>query len=130
MMGAAAQVVSRAAPNPCNEVIRLRGVEFEFDRADVRSQSAVVLDVAAEQLVSCPDVRIRVEGHTDFLGTDAYNQGLSERRAQAVRRYLTTKGVTGQRMQAVGFGESRPLAPGRSDEDRARNRRVELHPIK
>ncbi len=127
MMGAAP--VSRAVPNACDDVIRLRGVEFAFDKADITEDSEIVLDVGAEQLVGCPNLRIRVEGHTDFIGTEAYNQGLSERRARAVLNYLATKGVSSGRMDPRGFGESRPLAPGKTDEDRARNRRVELHPV-
>ena len=120
-----------ALPTPvgsCDTVLRLRGVEFAFDRSDISSDSAVVLDLAAEQLVACPDVRVDVEGHTDFIGTEVYNQGLSERRAAAVKQYLVGKGVAAGRMQTVGYGESRPIAQGRSDEDRARNRRVEIVP--
>ena len=127
MMGAGAPVVPRAV-NPCDQVMRLRGVEFAFDKADIHEDSAVVLDVAADQLKQCSSVRVRVEGHTDFIGSDDYNQGLSERRANAVRSYLVGRGIT-NRLDAQGFGESRPIAPGRSDEDRARNRRVELHPV-
>ena len=127
---AAPRVAPRAAsPDPCNQVIRLRGVEFAFDRADIAPESRVVLDVAADQLAGCPDVRVRVEGHTDFIGAASYNQALSERRAAAVREYLSSRGVAAGRLESRGFGESRPIAPGRSDDDRARNRRVELHPI-
>jgi OOP family OmpA-OmpF porin len=126
MLGAA-PVVAQASP--CDQVIRLRGVEFAFDKADITEDSEVVLDVAAEQLTSCPSVRVRVEGHTDFIGSDAYNDELSQRRANAVRSYLATRGVSGGRVDAQGFGERRPIAPGRTDEDRARNRRVELHPV-
>ncbi len=127
MLGAAPVVTTRSSP--CDTVIRLRGVNFAFDKADIDEDSAVVLDVAADQLASCSNVRIRVEGHTDFIGTEDYNKQLSERRANAVRGYLARKGVSAGRITAQGFGESRPLAPGRTDEDRAQNRRVELHPI-
>ena len=128
MLGAG-PVARGVAPDPCNEVIRLRGVQFAFDKADVAPDSRVVLDVAAEQLGRCPGVRVRVEGHTDFVGADAYNQRLSERRAAAVRDYLSSRGVDGTRLESRGFGESRPIAPGKSDADRALNRRVELHPL-
>ena len=128
-LGAAAAPAPRAAaPDPCGGIIRLRGVQFAFDRADISPDSRVVLDVAADQIAACPSVRVRVEGHTDFIGTDAYNQRLSERRAEAVRTYLATRGIPAARMESSGFGETRPIAPGRTDADRARNRRVELHP--
>ena len=126
MMGAAAPV--RRAADPCDRVVRLFGVEFAFDKSDISEDSEVVLDVAADQLKECASRRVRVEGHTDFIGSDDYNQKLSERRADAVRSYLQGRGVRNP-LDVQGFGESRPIAPGRSDEDRARNRRVELHPV-
>jgi outer membrane protein OmpA-like peptidoglycan-associated protein len=66
------------------------------------------------------------EGHTDAIGSDAYNQSLSERRAEAVRRYLINGGITPERIRTEGFGESRPVASNETDEGRAQNRRVEL----
>lgn len=124
------QVFSGAAPpvsDACGGVIRLRGVEFDFDKSAVRPDSAVVLDEAASQLNTCPEVKIRVEGHTDWTGTEQYNQGLSERRADSVKGHLSGAGVAAGRMSTVGFGESRPIAPNESKDGRARNRRVELH---
>jgi OOP family OmpA-OmpF porin len=119
------------APAPpadeCGRIV-LRGVNFAFDRAEIDSASAVVLDVAADTLKSCPNVAVRVEGHTDSIGTDAYNQGLSERRANTVRNYLIDRGVPASRLTAVGFGESQPIASNDTDEGRALNRRVELKP--
>jgi OOP family OmpA-OmpF porin len=124
----------RAAPAPapapvddCGRIV-LRGVNFAFDRAEIDSSSAVVLDVAAEALNGCPNIAVRVEGHTDWIGTDAYNQGLSERRANAVRDYLISRGVSASRLSAAGFGESQPIASNETDEGRALNRRVELKP--
>lgn len=129
MLGAAPVVETRAAPDPCEQVVRLRGVEFEFDKANLTEDSLVVLDVAADQLRACANVAVRVEGHTDHYGTDAYNQGLSERRANSVKNYLVSKGVGGGRLAAKGMGEGSPIADGGTDEGRARNRRVELHPV-
>ncbi len=113
---------------PCDGVIRLQGVRFAFDKWNITPENAVVLDVAAEQLRACTDLQVSVEGHTDFIGTDEYNQGLSERRANSVKDYLVSKGIPATQMRTVGYGESRPIAPGRTDEDRAQNRRVELVP--
>lgn len=74
-----------------------------------------------------PDLMLRIEGHTDDVGDEAMNQSLSERRAAAVREWLVSAGsVAGDRLETVGFGESRPAAEGTSAEARAQNRRVEL----
>jgi OOP family OmpA-OmpF porin len=69
---------------------------------------------------------VEVAGHTDSVGTDSYNQGLSERRAQAVVNYLVAKGINASRFKARGYGESEPVADNATDEGRAENRRVEL----
>jgi OOP family OmpA-OmpF porin len=114
----------------CAEVIRLRGVNFDFDRAEIRPDAAVILDEAAtllaDALRDCPSRTVSVEGHTDAVGTDAYNQGLSERRANSVLDYLAGKGVSSSRLSAKGFGESSPIATNETGEGRALNRRVEL----
>jgi OOP family OmpA-OmpF porin len=112
-------------PDTCGRIV-LRGVNFAFDKSDIDSASAVVLDAAADQLKECPNVNVRVEGHTDSVGTDAYNQGLSERRAEAVRGHLVSRGVSASRLSAVGYGESQPVASNDTAEGRALNRRVEL----
>jgi OOP family OmpA-OmpF porin len=85
-----------------------------------------VLDVAAEQLLARPGVKVVVEGHTDSTGSDAYNQGLSQRRADSVLNYLVRKGVPAGRLTARGFGESNPVASNDTAEGRALNRRVAL----
>jgi OOP family OmpA-OmpF porin len=115
------------APDTCGRIV-LRGVNFAFDSAEIDTSSAVVLDVVAETLNGCPNVAVRVEGHTDSIGTDAYNQGLSQRRAESVRNYLIGRGVSASRLSAVGYGESQPVASNDTDEGRALNRRVELKP--
>jgi OOP family OmpA-OmpF porin len=104
----------------------LRGVNFAFDSAEIDPSSSVVLDAAADQLNECPNVSVRVEGHTDSIGTEEYNQGLSERRAEGVQGHLIGRGVSASRLTAVGFGESQPIASNDTDEGRALNRRVEL----
>lgn len=113
------------APDNCGRIV-LRGVNFEFDKSDIDAASAGVLDVAAEQLAGCPNVAVRVEGNTDSVGTDAYNMGLSERRANAVLDHLVGRGVPASRLTAVGYGESQPIASNDTAEGRALNRRVEL----
>lgn len=112
----------------CRDVTRLHGLRFDFDRAEIRPDGAVVLDAAIDRLRQCPEVAVRVEGHTCAMGPDAYNQALSERRAGAVVRYMTGHGIDPSRLSTRGLGESDPVAPNDSREGRARNRRVELHP--
>lgn len=108
--------------------IVLRGVYFDFDRADIRPDSRPVLDEAAEIVTAARDEieQLVVEGHTDALGTDEYNQALSIRRAEAVFRYLVNQGVPPELMRIEGYGESRPVASNEDEEGRAQNRRVEL----
>jgi OOP family OmpA-OmpF porin len=120
-------VVTGDQPNVCSGVIRLRGVEFEFDKAVLTPTSQVVLDAAADGLRACPNVPVRIEGHTDSLGSEEYNQGLGQRRADAVRNYLVKGGVVGGKITARSYGETRPIATNDTDEGRALNQRVELH---
>jgi OmpA-OmpF porin, OOP family len=118
-------VVERAQP-PTQRRIVLQGITFAFDSAAISDTDAPLLDVAAEQLNANPDVRVRVVGHTDAVGDDAYNQRLSERRAAAVVDYLGKAGVGRTRLEPSGAGESQPVASNDSADGRAQNRRVEL----
>jgi len=113
------------APAPVEEKIVLRGVNFDFDKADIRPDASVILDEAAS-LLSGSSGSVSVGGHTDSVGTDAYNQGLSERRALAVKDYLVGKGVDGSRLSSMGYGEASPIASNDTADGRALNRRVEL----
>jgi len=120
--------VAAAPPSTCEGVVRLRGIEFGFDRADLAEGSAVVLDAAVEELRRCGDVRVSIDGHTDSIGTEEYNDGLSRRRAGSVGDYFVRSGLEQGRFSTRGFGESTPIAPNDSPDGRARNRRVELVP--
>jgi OOP family OmpA-OmpF porin len=117
-----------APPDPCAGRIVLRGVAFAFDSDEITGVSMATLDVAAETLRECPNVHTAVEGYTDSVGDDAYNQGLSQRRAESVSDYLSSHGVSPDRLQAKGYGESRPVADNSTADGRALNRRVELAP--
>lgn len=110
---------------PAQEKIVLRGVNFDFDKSNIRPDAAVILDEAVSAL-SGSSAAVSVEGHTDAVGSDAYNQRLSERRAESVRRYLVEHGIDESRLSTVGYGESRPIASNQTREGRALNRRVEL----
>lgn len=122
-----------AAPAPLSletaragDTIILRGVNFETARATLTVNAERLLDGVAQQLNARPDLRVEIGGHTDDRGSDAYNQTLSEQRAQSVQAYLAGQGVAAERLSAVGYGESQPVAGNDTDEGRERNRRVEL----
>lgn len=113
-----------------SKLIVLRGLSFfDFDKSDIRPDSRPVLDEAASILRENKEVTISVEGHTDAMGSDEYNQGLSVRRAEAVFRYMVNRGVAPERMEVFGYGESRPVADNDTESGRAQNRRVELHVV-
>jgi len=114
-------------PEAEEERIVLRGVNFDFDRAEIRPDAAVILDEAASMLNDNPGRNVSVAGHTDSVGTDAYNQSLSERRAAAVKDYLVSQGVDASRLSTSGYGESNPIASNDTADGRALNRRVELN---
>jgi len=107
-------------------VIELKGVHFDFDRDTLRPEAADILDQAAALLSSHERVMVEVAGHTDSIGSEEYNQGLSERRANTVRDYLIGKGVSASRLSATGYGEARPVASNDTRDGRHENRRVEL----
>jgi outer membrane protein OmpA-like peptidoglycan-associated protein len=126
--GAAPLPPVSARPDPCGQRMVLRGVQFALDSAEIQSESSPILDVAADQLRECENLHVTVLGHTCSLGTDDYNQGLSERRAESVRQYLVAKGIAAERLAARGFGEGGPVASNDSEDGRSQNRRVELVP--
>ena len=106
-------------------------VLFDFDKADLRPQARPALAKVADVLKAYPKAAVTIDGHTDGKGNDQYNQKLSDRRAESVRRWLTQAGVAA-RMTARGRGKSRPVVPnakpdGSDDPDgRQKNRRVEI----
>jgi len=101
-------------------------VTFAFDSSNLTSVAQTNLDKLAKVLVDNPDTNINVYGHTDSKGADDYNMKLSQRRADAVKAYLSSKGIASSRMFAKGEGESMPVATNDTDEGRAKNRRVEF----
>ena len=108
-------------------VLTLSGsVLFRSAQSTLLPQAQEKLDQVAKALLAIPARTLIVEGHTDSQGSDAYNQGLSQRRADAVREYLVQKGYPADRIQARGKGEGSPIAKNSSAEGRANNRRVEI----
>ena len=119
---------------PVPLTIDLKGVNFDFDKDTLRPDAVAILDEAIAILGKYPQLRVEVAGHTDAIGSDEYNQGLSERRAHTVYDYLTGHGIdAGRLVGPTGYGESRPIAPNANEdgsdnpEGRARNRRTELN---
>lgn len=102
------------------------GITFDFDRYDLKPEFRPVLDNLASTLNEYNQTRIEVVGHTDSKGSDAYNQTLSQNRANSVAGYLGGRGVASNRMIVSGAGESRPIASNDTEEGRAANRRVEI----
>ncbi|MEZ4526716.1 MAG: OmpA family protein [Desulfobacterales bacterium] len=104
-------------------------INFDFDKSVIKAQYYPALDEVVQIMNKYSYLNVEVEGHTDSVGTDAYNQKLSERRANAVKNYLVNKGgINPSRLTTVGYGESKPATSNATREGRAKNRRVELTP--
>lgn len=110
----------------CPPPLVLEGVEFDYDKATLRPEASAILDKTAASLEHWANASIEVAGHTDDRGSDEYNMKLSEQRAEAVRNYLISKGISADRLTAKGYGETKPVADNATEEGRFKNRRVEL----
>ena len=99
---------------------------FDFDSADLRSNARGSLGDLVASLENNPNTDILIVGHTDAVGSDSYNQGLSERRAESAAAYLMRQGLNPQRVSTIGRGEREPVASNDSDYGRQQNRRVEV----
>ena len=106
-----------------------KGIQFEFGSAKLLKSSYPTLDDIISLLMKIPEVKLEVQGHTDIVGTEDFNQKLSEDRANAVADYFKLKGVPADRVRAIGFGTRMPLGDNETEEGRAKNRRVELIPF-
>jgi len=118
--------VTRTADNELNVTVR-NEVLFDFNSAALRSASRESLREMANVFEKYPNTTIEVAGHTDSIGSAAYNQRLSERRAGNVANYLEQLGVNGSRLDAEGYGKSQPRATNSTAAGRQLNRRVEIH---
>ena len=99
---------------------------FEFNSDKIAEDNHAGLDVVADFLKETPNVSVKIEGHTDNVGSKEYNQKLSERRAKSVANYLIDKGVDSSKVTTEGFGFSKPIADNKTAEGRAKNRRTEM----
>ena len=101
-------------------------IYFDYDKAELRPESYPDLQRAVDFLQRNRDLSVEIAGHTDSIGSDTYNKGLSQRRAEAVREYMISKGVNRNRLKANGYGEEQPVSDNGTDQGRALNRRVEM----
>lgn len=115
-----------ARPTERGYVLTLGDVLFTTGQADLKPGAAANMDKLADFLTRHPDQAVVVEGHTDSVGSQSYNQSLSQRRADAVRGYLVSRGIGSSRVVAVGRGENTPVAPNDNVGGRQQNRRVEV----
>lgn len=106
--------------------IVLHGVTFATNKAQINPESAIILEKVRESMAANPDVTVIITGHTDNVGSDEYNRGLSQERAQAVKDWLVKNNISASRMKVIGKGETEPAATNDTKEGRAENRRIEF----
>ena len=107
----------------------LTGVNFDTGKATIRPESFPQLDHVVDFMARRKSVRVEISGHTDNVGKAKANKMLSEKRAKACRAYIVSKGIEASRLDAVGHGDERPIAPNDTDEGRQKNRRMEAREL-
>ncbi len=118
-------MAKRGASSATEPRFVLQGVEFDTAKATIKAESFSRLDSVVEYMTHKKSARIEISGHTDNVGDPKANKALSVRRAQACRDYLISKGIEGSRIEFVGYGDERPIAPNDTDAGRQENRRIE-----
>jgi outer membrane protein OmpA-like peptidoglycan-associated protein/opacity protein-like surface antigen len=108
----------------------LIGINFDFNKATIKPESIPILYNTAEILLKNPDVKVAIQGHTDNIGSDRYNQKLSLQRAETVKNFLVAKGVAADRLTTVGYGKTKMIMDNKTEQGRGLNRRIELKIIK
>jgi len=116
----------RYKPRPAPPPFVLTGIVFDTGKAFLKGSGYDKLDVVLEFMTHKRSARIEISGHTDNVGNAKSNKVLSQKRAEACRGYLISKGIDGARIKAVGFGDERPVAPNDNDDNRQKNRRIEV----
>ncbi len=117
-------IVGGGAPAPSNWV--LIGVNFDFDKTTLRSESIPILYNAAEILLNHPEIKVEIQGYSDNVGSEKANQKLSLARAETVKNFLVSKGVSSDRLTTIGLGSANPIMSNKTAEGRALNRRIEF----
>jgi outer membrane protein OmpA-like peptidoglycan-associated protein len=119
-------VVEKASKATTSDRWVLIGVNFAFNSSKLNGEAFPILYDAAKTLLKNPDVKVEIQGYCDYIGSDAYNKKLSQRRAETVKDYLESKGVAAARLTAVGYGKTDFVADNKTAEGRAMNRRIEF----
>ncbi|MDI9527943.1 MAG: OmpA family protein [Pseudomonadota bacterium] len=133
---AGAKVDEGGCPVPEKAELTQRGtysfgnIYFDIGKSAIKPDSRPVLDEAVKYMKENPRVRFEIQGHTDNVGSEEFNQKLSDERAEAVRAYMIEKGIAAERLTAKGYSMSVPAAPNDTKEGRAKNRRIEFKPIR
>jgi len=120
-------LVARKTPGIEGEVFEtklLKDIHFDFDKYDILQGDAEILKGNAALLVKFPNVKIQIEGHCDERGTVEYNLALGERRANSVRNYMISLGISGNRISIISYGKERPMDPAHNEDAWAKNRRA------
>jgi OOP family OmpA-OmpF porin len=126
MYGGRLTTLQIGGPPPKTCTLEVYGVNFDFDKSNIRPDSTPVLNEVLALFTGDPTFAAEVGGHTDNVGNGPYNLKLSDARASAVKDWLIQHGVPAARVTARGYGDTKPLVPNNSDDNRAKNRRVEL----
>jgi peptidoglycan-associated lipoprotein len=113
-------------PGPQEGLLAKKIIYFDFDSSEIKGEGTDIASAHAKYLASNPNLRVRLEGHTDERGSREYNIGLGERRAQAVRRALLLQGAADAQITTVSYGAERPADAGHDETAWAKNRRVEI----
>ena len=122
--------ISSSTGNVPQENWVLIGINFDFNKATIKPESIPILYNTAEILLKNPDVKVEIQGHTDNIGSDRYNQKLSLQRAETVKNFLIAKGVAADRLTTVGYGKTKMIMDNKTEQGRGLNRRIELKVIK
>ena len=117
-------------PIEIGQVVRLNNVFFDFDKWDLRPESFIELNRVVDLMNDNPSIEIEMSAHTDSYGSDEYNFKLSDERARSVREYILSKGISPSRIISQGYGETKPVVPNDTDDNRQLNRRVEFKILK
>jgi peptidoglycan-associated lipoprotein len=118
--------VTLQVTQPVQRQVTFEDVHFEFDRFNLRPDALAILDGAVTAMQQNATLRLQIEGHTCNIGTPEYNLALGERRAQAVRTYLVSRGISADRLSTVSYGEERPKHDNSREDTRRLNRRAAL----
>jgi len=120
-------LVAKRTPGIEGEVFEsslLKPIHFDFDKYDIRPADTEILKGNSAFLKKFPNVKIQIEGHCDERGTNEYNLALGERRANSTKKYITSLGITADRVSTISYGEEKPMDPGHNEEAWTKNRRA------